>query len=579
MIMPPFNIEEIVQANFIHAMQNVVQMNDQQGAHLALPSSLPRTIVKKIIGMTADLNEARGHGVFATSYSPALDRTLVMECLPKKFRTEEFVRMWALRFGALDNLELDLRIGKALVVFKNAKSAREAWSSPRFATGEGREHIRAYWYRAHGSEFEEGEIEEWELENIQSLREKAAQQRPPPVAPSGLTKPKNTAKAHAPAFVPPPLPPPPSAPSIPSVRAPSPAKIHPSRLPFISSSYHTSATPPGPPSPTRPAPDPQTIVSPIDDAMDVASDDGLPMQPIILASHSDFAVPAVPEVTGSLSASSASLEGSGSGSRTQSPRKDTSAASSSDTASGPTDLGVPPLSQPVPQADGAAKARNLKDSLLARQKELEARIARGRLELAQRTQARAVSDSPVPATPSNSAPAAASQVTPKVPVVTETAQPAVALDASALRQRVLASKRTKAAASGPSTPVAGPSVSTNGASVPSSDETSKEPSDSPEPFTATTTTTTMSFSATTIDFNDLAATFITESIQAVMPQPIAPSRPPSAARPALAHTQSSGQATLSAKLDKQLAIMKSCMKRLESAKTKAEREAIKAEYK
>ena len=121
--------------------------------------------------MPADLNKSKGRGIFTNpASSPPLDRSLVMECLPKKFRTNEFLDKWARRFGDAE-IEIDPRLGKALVVFQDPKKARDAWSSPRL-NGDGREHIRLYWYRAAGTEFEEGEIEEWELEGIEKLKEK-----------------------------------------------------------------------------------------------------------------------------------------------------------------------------------------------------------------------------------------------------------------------------------------------------------------------------------------------------------------------------------------------------------------------
>ncbi|EKM57598.1 uncharacterized protein PHACADRAFT_251305 [Phanerochaete carnosa HHB-10118-sp] len=66
-------------------------------------------------------------------------------------------------------IDLDVKAGKALIEFATAETARLAWESDRL-TGEGKEHVRAYWYRVPGigadagvGELEEGEIEDGEL--------------------------------------------------------------------------------------------------------------------------------------------------------------------------------------------------------------------------------------------------------------------------------------------------------------------------------------------------------------------------------------------------------------------------------
>lgn len=78
--------------------------------------------------------------------------------------------------GTPPRVELDARIGKALIEFPSADIARTAWESPRLYGG-GQEHIRAYWYRLPGigvdagvGELEEGEIEDGELVNGASVK-------------------------------------------------------------------------------------------------------------------------------------------------------------------------------------------------------------------------------------------------------------------------------------------------------------------------------------------------------------------------------------------------------------------------
>lgn len=118
--------------------------------------------VKRIIGMTPDTDPLNKHSTFLSFDKsippPDPSRTLVMGMLPKKFRTEAFAIKWASAFDKLykPRVELDTRHGKILVEFRNAKTAKDAWASPRFRVGEGKEHIRVWWYR----ELEEGEIAE-----------------------------------------------------------------------------------------------------------------------------------------------------------------------------------------------------------------------------------------------------------------------------------------------------------------------------------------------------------------------------------------------------------------------------------
>ncbi|KAI0941965.1 hypothetical protein AcV7_002518 [Taiwanofungus camphoratus] len=139
------------------------------------PTSEPtQCIAKKTIGMLPDADPHKKHGLFSFSNQnmPASspDRTLIMELLPKKFRSQSFVQKWAKHFDAQPlRVELDTKSGKALIEFANAGIAREAFNSPRLSSGEGREHVRVWWYRAENTamatdlrtgDLEEGEIEE-----------------------------------------------------------------------------------------------------------------------------------------------------------------------------------------------------------------------------------------------------------------------------------------------------------------------------------------------------------------------------------------------------------------------------------
>ena len=133
--------------------------------------------VKKPIGMPPDADPSSHHGTYkspsGTLAPPNPARTLVLELLPKKFRSLAFVRSWGMGFGprppVAPRVDLDVKSGKALIEFATADVARSAWESDRML-GEGREHIRVYWYRVPGigadagvGELEEGEIEDGEL--------------------------------------------------------------------------------------------------------------------------------------------------------------------------------------------------------------------------------------------------------------------------------------------------------------------------------------------------------------------------------------------------------------------------------
>ena len=133
---------------------------------------LPSIVPKKQIGMSSETDPQGRHGVFVLPKgSPLPDpiKTLVMELMPKKFRTPIFVRKWAMSFGSHPRgspprIDVDARMGKALIEFANRELAALGWASPRLPIGEGKEHIRVWWYRpvwgADRPELEEGEIEE-----------------------------------------------------------------------------------------------------------------------------------------------------------------------------------------------------------------------------------------------------------------------------------------------------------------------------------------------------------------------------------------------------------------------------------
>lgn len=168
--------------------------------HVVGASEIPRPkpVVKKPIGMAPDADPTSRHGTYKSPNPqfapPNPARTLVMELLPKKFRNLAFVRSWAARFtrgGGAPRVDLDIKIGKALVEFPIADMARTAWDSDRML-GEGKEHIRVWWYRVPGvgadagvGVLEEGEVEDGELDKSSGKKhkqKKKAKEEPPPVA-------------------------------------------------------------------------------------------------------------------------------------------------------------------------------------------------------------------------------------------------------------------------------------------------------------------------------------------------------------------------------------------------------------
>lgn len=165
-------------------------LNQPQGPDATATEQAPLA-QKKILGMPRESDKGR-QGIFPTEALrhplPHPTRTLVLAPIPKKFRNAEFVRHWAKKFAKAQPLriEVDKMQGKALVEFQNVASAEMAHSSIRLV-GEGKEHIRAWWYRGpakNPSDLEEGEIEEGVVE-----------EPPPPPQPSKKKQNKSQKKA------------------------------------------------------------------------------------------------------------------------------------------------------------------------------------------------------------------------------------------------------------------------------------------------------------------------------------------------------------------------------------------------
>ena len=155
---------------------------------------------------------------------PIPAHTIVLAQIPKKFRNERFVRPWAKRYGNALRISLDVRAGKALIEWGNLAAAEAAFTSMRLR-GDGKEHIRAYRYIGVKSvkpkEMEEGEIEEGEVVETKAKKKKKnkgkakaqlEQQRFNQPAPTRVPPPSVSMLPPAPPLVPFPVaaPPPPA---------------------------------------------------------------------------------------------------------------------------------------------------------------------------------------------------------------------------------------------------------------------------------------------------------------------------------------------------------------------------------
>ncbi|EJF59305.1 hypothetical protein DICSQDRAFT_148537 [Dichomitus squalens LYAD-421 SS1] len=149
------------------------------------PLAQPLEKQKRLIGIPDD-KVKHGHYDLTQSHldpppplrvaPPIPANTLVLGQIPKKFRTQNFVRGWAKRFGNALRISVDARAGKALVEWGTPALAEAAFTSMRLR-GEGKEHIRAYRYigtkkdlmaanvrgKERDREIEDGEIEEGEV--------------------------------------------------------------------------------------------------------------------------------------------------------------------------------------------------------------------------------------------------------------------------------------------------------------------------------------------------------------------------------------------------------------------------------
>ncbi|KAH9976211.1 hypothetical protein BGW80DRAFT_906857 [Lactifluus volemus] len=117
-----------------------------------LPSSISYVSWSKgrnvILGMYPDDKVGGTRGSFPKELYPPADpyRSLVMEILPRKFRTDSFVLEWLSQFTFRPN-RYEIAEGKVFFEFEDHLEAQFAWDSPRMGGMEGLQGVRLFWYR------------------------------------------------------------------------------------------------------------------------------------------------------------------------------------------------------------------------------------------------------------------------------------------------------------------------------------------------------------------------------------------------------------------------------------------------
>ncbi|KAI0251173.1 hypothetical protein BJV78DRAFT_1213202, partial [Lactifluus subvellereus] len=101
-----------------------------------------------VLGMFPDDKAGGTRGSFPKDLQPPPDlcRSLVMETLPRKFRTDSFVLDWLSQFSFRPS-RYELTDGKVFFEFEDLLEANLAWNSPRMGGKEGLQGVRLFWYR------------------------------------------------------------------------------------------------------------------------------------------------------------------------------------------------------------------------------------------------------------------------------------------------------------------------------------------------------------------------------------------------------------------------------------------------
>ncbi|KZP24987.1 hypothetical protein FIBSPDRAFT_856362 [Athelia psychrophila] len=111
--------------------------------------SNPLPIGKGPIGMIAD-SDPGSHGMFTLAVGKRVKPAcaVVMENVPRVFRTDQFIRGWSKRTAGIVPSYYQMNDkGKVLLVYQSPELAKKAFDSPRMPHGKGQEGIRLWWYR------------------------------------------------------------------------------------------------------------------------------------------------------------------------------------------------------------------------------------------------------------------------------------------------------------------------------------------------------------------------------------------------------------------------------------------------
>ena len=139
----------------VNPLLNAVDVNSHSAHPVPLPKSPPTPGIpyspklKGRIGMLPDEKGAGARGSFPKQLEPPPDPScsVVMEILPRKFRTQAFILEWLSQFSFLPR-RYELVEGRVFIEFETDREARFAWNSPRMSGKEGLHGVRLFRYIA-----------------------------------------------------------------------------------------------------------------------------------------------------------------------------------------------------------------------------------------------------------------------------------------------------------------------------------------------------------------------------------------------------------------------------------------------
>lgn len=143
----------------VNPLLNAVDVNSRTVHPVPLSKSPPIPVIpfspkskaksKGRIGMLPDEKGAGARGSFPKQLEPPPDPScsVVMEILPRKFRTEAFILEWLSQFPFQPS-RYELVEGRVFIEFETDREARIAWNSPRMSGKEGLHGVRLFRYIA-----------------------------------------------------------------------------------------------------------------------------------------------------------------------------------------------------------------------------------------------------------------------------------------------------------------------------------------------------------------------------------------------------------------------------------------------